>query len=257
MGAKLSGIIFATSLAVGVVLRVFMLLFTVNPVSGFIEHEYLTSAVLMMIFMTVAAALIFVSAYSGKIKLPFERFMPLIGAIVNIAFALAVFYEVFISKLLEYAGATQKLFHMATGTLTVLALLYMAVCYFTKTDYPKILTAFPVLFWITRVITAFSEFASLATVSDTVIETTAMCLCLFVFMDNSKMAVGISVKNKRLTRAVAALCGYTCLVSSLPRIICMIAKPSAFGYFANIPCTTALAAAFFAVYVALSIKTED
>ena len=257
MGAKLSGIIFATSLAVGVVLRVFMLLFTVNPVSGFIEHEYLTSAVLMIIFMIVAAALIFVSAYCGKIKNPLGRYMPLIGAIVNIVLAVAIFYEVFISKLLEYAAGMQKLMHMATGTLSVLALLYMAVCYFTKTDYPKILSALPILFWITRVITAFSEFAALATVSDIIIETAAMCLCLFVFMDNSKLLVGISVKNKKVTRAVAAICGYTCLVSSLPRIICMIAKPSAFDYFANIPSFTTLAAAFFAVYVALSIKIEE
>ena len=119
MGVKLSGIIFATSLAVGVVLRVFMLLFTVNPVSGFIEHEYLTSAVLMMIFMIVAAALIFVSAYCGKIKNPFDRYMPLIGAIVNIVLAVAIFYEVFISKLLEYAAGMQKLMHICLGVVSV------------------------------------------------------------------------------------------------------------------------------------------
>lgn len=257
MGAKLSGIIFGCSIAVGVALRVVMLMFAVNPVSGFIEHEYLTTTVLMIIFMSVAAVLVFVSAFSGQIKLLNDKLMSLIGAVVNIVLAVAVFYEVFISKLLEYALPTQKLLHTVAGILAVLALLYMAVCYFTKTDYPKIITAIPIIFWITRVITIFSEFAALATVSDIIIETVAMCLCLFSFMDYGKLACGISVKNVRLTRAVAALCGYTCLLGSLPRIICIIAKPTAFEYFANIPSLTTLAAAIFAVHFALNIKTEE
>ncbi len=255
MGTKLNYLILCGSLAVGAVLRVFMLLFTVNHGSGFIAHEYITPAILMIAVMVIAAVLVFVSALTQKQKALNLSFMPLVGAVVSILMAVAIFCEIFASSLLKYAPPTQSILHKASGVLAVLALLYMAACYFIKKDYPKVITVFPIAFWITRVITVFTEFAALATVSDMVLETLAMCLCLFVFMDYGKLQCGLTVKSKRLTRAVALLCGYICLVSSLPRIICAAFAPSAFTYFANIPPYTTLAAALFAISFAL--QTEE
>lgn len=254
LGTKLNYIILCGSLAVGAVLRVFMLLFTVNHSSGFIAHEYITPAILMIAVMVIAALLVFVSALTQKQKALKFNFMPLVGAVISILMAVAIFCEIFASSLLKYAPPTQSILHKASGVLAVLALLYMAACYFIKRDYPKVITVFPIVFWITRVITVFTEFAALATVSDMVLETVSMCLCLFVFMDYGKLMCGLEVKSKKLTRAVATLCGYVCLLSSLPRIICALALPEAFSYFANIPPFTTLAAALFAVNFALQIE---
>ena len=253
MGAKLNYIIFGTSLVLGVVLRVCMLLFTVETSSGFIEHDHMTAAVLIILLMLVAAILVFVSATGWK-KACGIRFAPLLTSVTNIALAVAIFYEVLISSLLSYAPPVQSIMHKASGVLAAAALLYMAVCYFIRLEYPKIITIFPIVFWITRVITVFSEFAALATVSDTVIETAAMCLCLFVFMDSGKLECGLSVKSTRLTRAVSALCGYVCLISSLPRIIVLFTAPAAFTYFSNIPPYTTLAAGL--VSIAFALRTE-
>ena len=255
MGAKLNYIILGVSLAVGVVLRTFMLLFMIEPHSGFIKHQYITPAVLVIVFIIIAAALVFFTALNHKGNLKFSA-LPLVKAISGIIMALAIFYEAFASSLLKYATPTQNLLHKAAAVLSVAAFLYMAYCYFAKINCKKPVVVAPIVFWITRVITVFTEFASLATVSDSVIETATMCLCLIVFLNSAKQECELEIKAG-LNRAVALLCGFTGLVSALPRIICSIITPTAFGYFSNIPPFTSLAAAIFAVVFALSIQTEE
>ena len=254
MSAKLNYLILGISLAVGVVLRTFMLLFTVETNSGFIKQAYITPALLIIVFIVIAAALVFVTSLNHKKRILKQETIPLAKAITGLLLAVAIFYEAFLSNLLEYATPTQSLFHRVSAILSVAAFIYIAVCYFTKKEYPKIIAAVPILFWITRVITVFTEFATLATVSDTVIETATMCLCLFVFLNSAKVECKIEIKRMNLARAVAALCGYVGLVSSLPRIICAVITPEAFGYFSNIPPFTSLAAALFAINFALQIE---
>ena len=206
--------------------------------------------------MLVAAGLVFVTSLNHKKQIVRIDCLPLVKAITGLLMACAIAYEAFASSLLKYATPTQSLLHRFAAALSVSAFIYMAFCCFTKKSFPKIITAVPLLFWLTRVITVFTEFAALATVTDTVIETITMCLCLFVFLDDAKLECDLKVRSKKLTRAIALLCSYAGLISALPRIVCAFAVPEAFGYFANIPPFTSLAAAVYAAVLALTLKPE-
>ncbi len=253
MSQKLNLIIFAFSVLIGVALRTFMLLFTVEYDSGFIKSQYTVLVIFMAILLLIAATLIFFSSYYQKkrnLKLPVSN--TVIYGVAEALMAVAIIYEAFFSPLLSYISGVQFTLHKVAALISAAALIYMCVCRFTKSEFPKIITIIPVLFWITRVITVFTEFAILATVTDTVLETISMCLALLVFLNFSKQQCGIEVKNERLNFAVSMLCGYFCALSSIPRFICAIISPNAFGYFSNIPALTTFAAALFVTAVALN-----
>lgn len=252
LSQKLSLIIFSVSLLIGVSLRSFMLLFTIEYDSGFIKSQYTALAVFMIVLLLITAALVFFASYYQKklftkLKIPHN----IIFGVTEALMAVAIIYEAFFSPLLSYITGVQLTLHKLTSLLSAAALIYMCVCRFKKLEYPKIITIIPLFFWITRVITVFTEFATLATVSDTILETASMCLALVVFLNYSKQSCGIELKNLRLSRAITNLCAYFCAISSVPRFICAVINPNAFGYFGNIPALTTFAAALFATAIIL------
>ncbi|MBO5852478.1 MAG: hypothetical protein J6Q74_01550 [Clostridia bacterium] len=233
-----------------------MLLFTVEESSGFIKHEYAPSAALIIAFLLIAAALVVYSATVNKGIGYKVGVSPYIFGVVEVITAIAIFYEAFLSSLLDYATPLQMAFNKATALLSIISLLYIAYCTVKGVNAIKIVVVMPIIFWITRVITIFTEFASLASVTDTLIETASMCLCLGVFLDFAKSECQMPIKNIKISRAVAALCGYVCAVGSVPRFICGVINPSGFEYFANIPALTSFAAALFSICFALKLKEE-
>lgn len=256
MSAKLNLAIFGIVAAVGVIVRSFMLSFTVEQTSGFIKSEYLPWAIFIIALLTVSAVFVFFVAYFGKQKsvIP-KKTANLIYSVSEIVLAVAILYEAFFSSLLKYAKPTQIIFHKLAAVLSVVALLYIAFCKLTGRDYSKYATIAPILFFITRIIIVFSEFAALATVSDTIIETICMCLALVTCLNYAKLSCGIPIKSIRLYKSVAVLCSYACAVGSVPRMVCFLISNNSFEYFANIPVLTTFAAALFAF--AFAIKCDE
>lgn len=253
MSQKLNFLVFAFSVLIGVTLRTFMLAFTVEYKSGFIKSQYTFLVVFMTILMLIAAALVFFCSYYQKrknLKLPVSS--NVISGVAEAVMAVAILYEAFFSSILSYISGIQFTLHKVASLVSAAALIYMCVCRFTKNQFPKIITLIPVVFWIIRVITVFTEFATLATVTDTVFETVSMCLALVAFLNFSKQQCGIEVKSEKLNFAIYMLCGYFCALSSIPRFICYLISPNAFGYFSNIPAFTTFAAGIFVTVVALN-----
>lgn len=256
MLSKLNYLVCGITVVVGVVLRTLMLTFTIDRNSGFIKNEYMTWAVAIIVLLVIAAALVFfVSFYNKqKIKITPKSETIIFGATEAIL-AIAVINEAFFSPLLNYAKNFQSILHKLLALLSALAFLYVGFCRFKNREYPKTITIAPIAFFISRVIIVFSEFASLATVSDTVIETASMCLALVTFLNYAKFSCGIKIKSLPLCKAVSALCAFVCAVGSVPRIICFILDPKAFQYFANTPVLTIFAASLFAT--AFALKCEE
>ena len=253
MSQKLNLIIFAASVLIGIIVRTFMLVFTVDYNSGFIKSEYTALVICISVILFIAALLVFFSSFfknkkTLKVKLPVNY----IFGTAEILMAAAIIYEAFFSVLLNYIQGAQFTLHKVTSLVSAAALIYVCVSRFTGREYFKIITIIPVLFWITRVITVFTEFATLATVSDTILETISMCLALVVFLNYSKSQCKIEVKSEKLNYATALLCGYFCAISSVPRFVCALITPNAFDYFANIPALTTFAAAVFATVIVLN-----
>lgn len=256
MLSKINFFICGITVVVGIVLRTLMLTFTIDRNNGFIKNEYMTLAIAIIALLVVSAALIFfVSFYNKqKFKLVF-KYNFLIFGVAEVLMAVAVINEAFFSPLLSYATSFQSIIHKVMALLTAFSFAYTVYCKVTKCEYPKIITIAPIAFFISRVIIVFSEFASLATVSDTIIETAAMCLALITLLNYSKFSCEIPIKNMRLCKAVAALCSFVCAVGSVPRIICQILDPKNFQYFSNTPVLTIFAASLFAA--AFALKCEE
>ena len=188
MAAKFNLIVLGLAAAVGVTLRSLMLFYTVDHTSGFIKTEYLPFAIVIIVLMVVAAALIFFVSLLSKQKIGLNpKTANIVYIVCEVVMATAILYEAFFSPLLSYAKALQIILHKAVAAGSAIALLYAAFCKLKGIEYPKVITIMPVLFFISRVIIVFSEFATLATVSDTIIETAAMCLALLTFLNFSKL----------------------------------------------------------------------
>lgn len=246
MSVKLNLIACCIAAAAGVTLRSLMLFYTIDHSSGFIKNEYFSLALIIIALMLVAAVLVFFIGLFGKQKTEFSpQTATLIYSICEIVMAVAILNEAFFSSLLNYATTLQILMHKAAAVGSAVALLYAAFYKLTRREYSKVLTVVPITFFVSRIIIVFSEFASLATVSDTIIETAAMCLALITVLNFAKFNCGIELKSIKLCKAVAMLSFYVCLVGSLPRIIYLIANMGGLSYFANIPAFTIFAAAIF------------
>ncbi|MBQ1186298.1 MAG: hypothetical protein IIX54_01240 [Clostridia bacterium] len=252
---KINLSVFGIVVAVGIILRSFMLSFTVETTSGFIKSEYMPWAVFIIALLTISAAFVFFIAFFGKQKntLPFKT-TTLIYSIAEIIMAVAMLNEAFFSSLLKYAQPTQIILHKLAAVLSAAGLLYIAGSKLFGKEYSKHATILPITFFITRIIVVFSEFAALATVSDTVIETICMCLALVTFLNFAKISCGINLKNVTLCKSVAMLCCFACAVGSIPRIICLLMNTTSFEYFSNIPIFTTFAAAIFSFSVAFKCE---
>lgn len=255
MAAKFYLIVLGLAAAVGVTLRSLMLFCTIDHTSGFIKTEYLPLAVIIIVLMIVAAALVFLIPLLSKTKANLNpKTATLVYIVCEVVMAISVLYEAFFSSILNYASSLQIVMHKAAAVGTAIALLYAAFCKFKNINYSKLINIVPVAFFISRIIIVFSEFATLATVSDTIIETAAMCLALVTFLNFAKQGCNIELKYPNLCRSVAVLSAYVCLVASLPRVFYFFTHPQGLAYFSNIPSFTILAAAIFSIGVALKFE---
>ena len=59
MSQKHGFIIFGISVTIGVILRSFMLIFTIDHNNGFIKNQYIPLIIVMVVLLLVAAALVF------------------------------------------------------------------------------------------------------------------------------------------------------------------------------------------------------
>ncbi len=251
MSPKLNYIIFSLAALTGIAIRTVMLLFTVDQVSGFIKVEYSAAATGIILFLVAAAAIIFFS--SAAMKTNTEAAPHIEGklfGVVCILMAAAMVYETFFSELLSYASSFQVALQYAFTAAAAISLCYIAFCKLTSREFPLIISIAPVFFWAMRLIMIFTEFSTISTISDTVIETAGMCLSLSTFVFYAKIECSQPTKYYRLFFAVALTNAYVCAIASLPRIITNILSFEQAIHLNTVPTTTALAAGVFSVVFA-------
>lgn len=257
MTSKLNYLIFSLATLAGIAIRTVMLLFTVDQVSGFIKAEYTAAATGIILFLIAAAAIIFFS--SAVMKTSNETVPHIDGkpfGVACIIMAVAMVYETFFSQLLAYASAFQVALQYVFTVVAAVSLCYIAFCKLTCREFPPIISIAPVLFWIMRLIMIFTEFSTISTISDTVIETAGMCLSLTVFLFYAKIECSQPTKYYRLFFATALTNAYVCAIGSIPRIITDFLSFDQAIHLNTVPTTTALAAGIFSVVFAYRLLNE-
>lgn len=255
MTLRLNTVIFCLAAITGIAVRTVMLLFTVENSSGFIKADYFFYAVGIIAFLIVSAVIIFTSAMLVKAKntTPPAGSNKLFAAACAIA-AVAFAYETFFSPLLENAKTSQQALHYVITLAAVISLFYTAFCKFTSREFPAIISIIPVIYWIMRLIIIFSEFSTISTISDTVLEIAAMCLSLITFLFYAKIEAEQPLKNYKLIFAISLLSGYVCIISSIPRIFTDTLSQSI--HLNTIPAFTGIASAAFCVIFAYTLLNE-
>ncbi len=254
MTVKLNCLIYGLCIITGTAIRSIMLLYTIDPVSGFIKNEYALYSALMIVFLVAAAVIVFLSANLLKTN---NELTPRINgipfSIVCIIMAAAIIYETFFSQLLDRASLFQTLPQHLFAAASAVSLLFIAFCKLTKRDFNPIFSVAPVIFWIMRLIIIFTEFSTISTISDTVIETAGMCLALLTFLFYSKIECEMQSKNHRLFLATAMLSGYVSAVSAVPRIVADVMSVGQAVHLNTVPTFTALATAVFSTVFAYTL----
>lgn len=257
MSAKLNWIIFLITATLGIALRTVMLIFAVDSVSGFIKPEYATPATIIVFALTLGALLIFGSSLAVR-KIA-DRDLNLRGILFSVSlfvFALAIIYETFFSNILFGVGLFQRLLHYLLAVGAFGSLIYIGILKLIKKKYLHILTLTPVIFLISRLIIVFSGFSSISAISDTIIETVAMCLALVTFLFYSKIECGQPTKKARFVFALSLLCGYVSAISSVPRIIADLFMIEQAIHLNPVPSFTGIAVTFFSVMFAYKFSVK-
>ncbi len=257
MTLKLSYILFALATFTGVAVRTVMLLFTIDPFSGFIKTEYSSAAMAIIVFLVMAAAVVFLAGLLVRIEteltpsisgIPFS-----VGAVL---FAVAAAYETFLSGFVPKAGGIQNILQYVTAILAAGSLLYIAVSKITNRPFLRYLSIAPIIYWMMRIITVFTGFSSISTISDTLIETASMCFTLLVLVFYAKIECGQPVKSYRLYFATALVNGFICAIGSIPRLVADILSVEQAIHLNTIPTFTSLATCVFSVLFACSLMKQ-
>ncbi len=214
--------VFALALFMGISVRTVMLLSVIDPVSGFIKSEYIFYAVLMIAFLIFAAGFIFIVSYFTPLQAK-KDFVPrsLPFSVSLLVMAGAVFYESFVAKIGGTANVAQHILHSVFSALAVFSLIYIGVLKLMKKEYHPIFALAPAIFFIMRMVVIFSDFSTISTISDTIIETISGCLIIIVALYFAKLEGNAANKNRsRLFFALTLTAAYICAIGSVPRIIC-------------------------------------
>lgn len=257
MTTKLNYLIFSLAALSGIAVRTVMLIFTVDSVSGFIKSEYSVAVIGIIAFLIAAAVVIFLSCSVMKTKkdtTPHINGKPF--GIACILMAVAMIYETFFSRLLSYAPVFQVSLQYAFTAASAAALFYIAFCKLTDREFPKIISIAPVFFWAMRLIMIFTEFSTISTISDTVIETAGMCLSLITFLSYAKIECFQPTKHYRFFFGAALTNAYICAIGSIPRIIADVFSFGQSTHLSTVPTTTALAAGIFSLIFAYRLLNE-
>lgn len=258
MTYKLNYLIFALACATGICMRIVMLLFTIEEKSGFIISEYAVWAIVFLVFLVLAAAIIFCFSLIEKPKgISSCMDQGILFPISCVAVTVSIIYETFFSGIMSGAVLYQTLIHSILAIISAVALLLIAYCGFMKLTFPPIISVVPIFFWIMRLIIIFSSFSTISVISDTIIETAAMCLTLITFIIYAKIESGYLKKERHLLAfATVIVNAYVCLISSVPHIICDIASFEQAVHLHPIPAATSLCVAVFSIAVSIKIAKE-
>lgn len=259
MTYRLNYLIFALACAAGICMRTVMLLFTIEEKSGFIISEYAVWAIVFLVFLVLAAAIIFCFSLIEKPKNNgiCEK-QSVLFPISCVAVSVSIIYETFFSGIMSGAVLYQTLIHSILAIISAVALLLIAYCGFMKLTFPPIISVLPIFFWIMRLVIIFSSFSTISVISHTIIETAAMCLTLITFIIYAKIESGYLEKERHLLAFATVLVNaYVCLISSVPRIICDIASFEQAVHLHPVPSLTSLSAAFFSIIISARLTKAE
>ncbi len=255
MNSRFNYVIFSIACLSGIAVRTIMLLFIIDPVSGFIYTDYASPSIGLIAVLIAAAVSVFaLTLFAKKNRDKTASLKTIPFYVASAVMAAAIGYETFLSPLLSKSNAMQSTLLYLLSAGAIAAFIIITVFGFLKKEYHPAITLLPVVFWIMRLIIVFTDFSTISTISETVIETFSMCLTLVTFLFFSKLECGrVNPKHYTLVAATALLNAYVCAIGSMPRIFAGLLSMQQPTHMNIIPAFTGLATAVFSATFAFTL----
>ena len=212
-------------LPLAVIGRTVQLLVMTEPVTGFFRKEYAGMGIAMgCLLAAVLVVLLILSRLSKPPANPYRgRSVPL---------ALAAFL---LAAVQLYEAATVVVSDRQIGLSLVLnvLLLFGSVAFFamlgisrvSDLPLPRSLTILPVLLWIYKVISAFTEYTGMANIAENILTVAMLCFSLLFMLQQGKYLSGDLKKSGRWLTGGGICTAILCATSTLPRyIVALVGK---------------------------------
>ena len=183
-------ILFAVTLPISVLLRFWQISYTIDFETGFFKREQTVLGIVLLCLIGAAClALAVFSHFSFRTPEPKKRNIP--EAAVSFLCAAVLGFELVKESFAGTVLSWQLALLSVTGFATVLLFLVHGISLIIDFPLPKLCYAVPTLYFLVRLICAFTSISSLALISDHLILMATYCTGLLFFLHVGKLQNGI------------------------------------------------------------------
>ncbi len=204
---------FAISTAATSITNVFCILYVTEAETGFFIQRLSNLGYLMVGFIFLILALVFaVSAFTKPteinrpLNIPFGAVMIVLGA--------ALLFDLFLGDFKAVAPAWQLTLKQVFGTASAATFILFGIKRFKSFFLPEILWLIPVIFTVFELIVVFTGYASLALISQHLLDLFKLGFLLVFFLNYAKSQNGVAGKLDKLLLIPVGLCAALLLASS-------------------------------------------
>lgn len=249
--------LYFAALPISLVLRILQLLVTVEPQTGFYIPESKGMGTAFMILILLCS--LFVALFA-RLTYKQPECLPRINiwlSIPSVLFAVGIIFETFFADFSLPILGWQNILLKVISIGTSIYLLAFAVSPLLRFKIKPILSTFPVIYSIIRLICDFTLVSKLAIISDNILLIAVYSVSMFFFLNFAKLYNGIDDdKNYKKILSYGLTLSVLCFTSSVPNLLfsAIFRGYDHISIFSNI---TVLFIGMFATAFVFSYKEKD
>lgn len=222
---------FLITLPLSILMRTLQLFFTVETNTGFFKTEYKTAGFFLLIMIIAACACVAFVCFTGHRNPEHPPKINPVMALTAFLTAVCIVVELFTDGASGVVMPWQTLLLTVSGLLSALYFLLYGISGFIKFELSPLFSVIPSVYFIMKIICAFTAISSLALISDNILVLSAYCVMLLFFLSFGKLYNGIDQeRNFRRLMASGLVSLLLCFTQGLPHIIINLATAGSYQH---------------------------
>lgn len=225
---------FCITLPLSILLRTLQLFFTVETETGFFKSEYKTAGFCLLVLVIAACASLAIICFTGHRNPEHPPKTNPFMSICSFVAAFGISGGIIDTELTGVSMPWQGALLTLSAIMAAVYFLLYGISGFIKIKLPPLLSVFPSVYLIIKIICAFTAVSSLALISDNILVLSAYCVMLLFFLSFGKLYNGIdSERNFRKLMATGLVSAVLCFTQGIPHIIINLATDNAYLHTTN------------------------
>ena len=244
---------FAIALPVSVVVRLLQIIYTIDALTGFFKQPYRSMSTTMTIVMLLACAVTAILSFTTHRSPEKPPKVNIFLGLTSVALGASILIEIVTEHLASSIPLWQILLLDISGLLATAFFLAYGAGAVLKFKLPGLLSVFPCIYWIARLICVFMSVSPLALISDNVLILACYCVSLLFMVNFAKLMAGIKDDyNFRKLMSFGFVAVILCAADGIPRAVLMMTGRAAYLHSSVSATYTVLAAGLFILAFTLS-----